>query len=245
MQHGMNCLSHAQGCDNFGLTKKTEVMYQLAPGKPYQEPHITVKGQNLQAVDNFTYQGSTLSRVVHIDTEDNNRIAKASVAFGRLREYVWERIAIRLSTKLKVYHAVLLITLIYSCETWTVYSRHVHANQLNHIHLSCLRRLLHIRWQDKNPVAEVIERAGIPSVDTHLQRAQVRWAGHVARMPGCRLPKQVLYGELCQGKWRFGAEETFQRLHQRRPRSLSSTWLSSTFEGQTTTTTTSTMAREQ
>ena len=35
-------------CDNFGLTistKKTEVMYQPAPGKPYQESHITVKGQ--------------------------------------------------------------------------------------------------------------------------------------------------------------------------------------------------------
>ena len=98
---------------------------------------------------------------------------------------------------------MLLITLLYSYETWTVYSRHVHANQLNHIHLSCLRRLLHIRWQDKNPDMEVIERSGIPSVDTLLQRAQVRWAGHVARMPGCRLPKQVLYGELCQGKWPF------------------------------------------
>ena len=90
MQHGMNCSS--QGCDNFGLTKKTKVMYQPAPGKPYQEPHITVKGQNLQAVDNFTYQCSKLSKVVHIDTEVNNRIAKASVAFGRLRENVWERI---------------------------------------------------------------------------------------------------------------------------------------------------------
>ena len=67
-----------------------------------------------------------------------------------------------LYTKLKVYRAVLLITLLYSCETWTVYSRHVHANQLNHIHLSCLRRPLHIRWQDKNPDTEVIERAGIP-----------------------------------------------------------------------------------
>ena len=76
-------------------------MYQPAPGKPYQEAHITVRGQNLQAVDNFTYQGSTLSRVVHIDTEVNNRIAKASVAFGRLRENVWEQIAISLFTKLK------------------------------------------------------------------------------------------------------------------------------------------------
>ena len=61
MQQDMDCFSRA--CDNFGLTistKKTEVMYQPAPGKPYQEPHIMVKGQNLQAVDNFTYLGSTL-----------------------------------------------------------------------------------------------------------------------------------------------------------------------------------------
>ena len=108
MQHGKNCSS--QGCENFGLTKKTKVMYQPAPGKPYQEPHITVKGQNLQVVDNFTYLGSTLSKVVHIDTEVNNRIAKASVTFGRLRQNVWERIAIRLSTKLKVYHAVVVTT---------------------------------------------------------------------------------------------------------------------------------------
>ena len=41
--------------------------YQPAPGKPYKEPTITVKDQILQVVDKFTYLGSTLSRVVHID----------------------------------------------------------------------------------------------------------------------------------------------------------------------------------
>ena len=45
-----------------------------------------MKGQRLQVVDKFTYLGSTLSRVVHIDDEVNARIAKASAAFVRLRE---------------------------------------------------------------------------------------------------------------------------------------------------------------
>ena len=57
-------------CDSYDLTisiKKTEIVYQPAPGKPYKEPTITVKGQRLQVVDKFTYLGSTLSRVVHID----------------------------------------------------------------------------------------------------------------------------------------------------------------------------------
>ena len=44
-----------------------------------------MKYQRLQVVDRFTYLGSTLSRVVHIDDEANARIAKASAAFGRLR----------------------------------------------------------------------------------------------------------------------------------------------------------------
>ena len=56
-----------------------------------------------QVVDKFTYLGSTLTRVMHIDDEDNARIAKASAAFGRLRGSVWDESGIRLDTKLKVW----------------------------------------------------------------------------------------------------------------------------------------------
>ena len=82
-QKGVDQVSDS--CDSYDLTisiKKTEVVYQPAPGKPYKKPTITVKGQRLQVVDKFIYLGSTLSRVVHIDDEVNARIAKASAAFG-------------------------------------------------------------------------------------------------------------------------------------------------------------------
>ena len=138
MQNGVGQVSDS--CDSYDLTisiKKTEVVYQLAPGKPYKEPAITVKGQRLQAVDKFTNLGSTLSRVVHIDDEVNARIAKASAAFGQLHGSIWDRSRIRLDTKLKVYRPVVLPTLLYACETWTVYQRH--AKRLNHFHTSCLK----------------------------------------------------------------------------------------------------------
>ena len=92
-----------------------------------------MNGQKHQVVDKFTYLGSTLSRAVHIDDEVTARTAKASVAFGRLRINVWDRNG--LDTRLKVYKAVVLPTLLYACETWTVYQRH--AKKLNHFHLSC------------------------------------------------------------------------------------------------------------
>ena len=125
MQKGVDQVSDS--CDSYDLTisiKKTEVVYQPAPGKPYKEPTITVKGHRLQVVDKFTYLGSTLSRVVHIDDEVNARTAKASAAFGRLRGSIWDRSGIRLDTKLKVYRSVVLPILLYTCETWTVYQRH-------------------------------------------------------------------------------------------------------------------------
>ena len=184
-------------CDNFQLTistKKTEIVHQPSPGKPYSEPTITVNGQKLQVVDKFTYLGSTFSRAVHIDDDVTARTAKASVAFGRLRTIVWERNGIRLDTKLKVYKAVVLPTLLYACETWRVYQRH--AKTLNHFHLSCLRKILKIRWQDKIPDTEVLKKAKMQSVDTLLKLAQLRWTGHVTGMPDEWLPKKVLYGEL-------------------------------------------------
>ena len=98
------------------------------------------------------------------------------------------------NTKLKVYRLVVLPTLLYACETWTVYQRH--AKRLNHFHTSCLRKLLKIKWQDRIPDTEVLKRAGMQSVHTLLKLAQLRWTGHVTRMPDERLPKKILYGEL-------------------------------------------------
>ena len=113
------------------------------------------------------------------------------------------------STKLKVYCAVVLTTLLHACETWTVYKRH--AKQLNHFHMNCLRRLLRIKWQDKIPDSEVLRRASILSIHTLLQKAQLRWAGHVVRMPDSRLPKQLLYGELSKGKYSAGEQKKWYK----------------------------------
>ena len=197
----------SDSCDSYDLTisiKKTEVVYQPAPGKPYKEPTITVKGQRLQVVDKFTYLGSTLSRVVHTD-EVNARIAKASAAFSWLRGSIWDRSGIRLDTKLKVYRSVVLPTLLYPCKTWTVYQWH--AKRPNHFHTSCLRKLLKIKWQEKIPGTEVLKRAGMQSIHTLLKLAQLRWTGHVTRMPDERLSKKILYGEFQVGKHSHGGQK--------------------------------------
>ena len=86
-------------------------MYQPALRKLYSGPTITGNGQRLKVVDKFAYLGSTLSRTVRIDDEVTARIAKASVACGRLCGNVWDRTEIRLETKLEVFNALVLPTL--------------------------------------------------------------------------------------------------------------------------------------
>ena len=179
-----------------------EVLYQPAPGHPYEEPNNTVKGQKFQAVESFTYLGSTLSRATTIDAEINNRIAKASSAFGRLKKTVWEQRGITMDTKIQVYKAVVLTSLLYGCETWTIYRRH--EKLMQQFHLRCLRSILHIRWQDMVPDTGVLERAGLPSVITTMRKSQTRWAGRASRMPDSRIPKQIFYGEPRHGKRSVG-----------------------------------------
>ena len=48
------------------------------------------------------------------------RLAKASRAFGCLRSAVFQNRRISVATKREVYRAVVLSTLLYGAETWTV-----------------------------------------------------------------------------------------------------------------------------
>ncbi|BHF74954.1 hypothetical protein SprV_0501804600 [Sparganum proliferum] len=145
MQRSTDLFSAA--CENFGLvinTQKTVVMHQPPPNSATapNAPQICVNGTQLQVVENFPYLGSTLSRNTKIEDEVANRISKASQAFGRLQGTAWNRHGLQLSTKLKMYKAVILPTLLYGAETWTVYTKQ--ARRLDHFHLSCLRRILRL-----------------------------------------------------------------------------------------------------
>nr|VZI46788.1 unnamed protein product [Spirometra erinaceieuropaei] len=181
MQRSIDLFSAA--CENFGLvikTQKTVMMHQPPPNSATghnEPPEISVNGTQLQVVENFPYLGNTLSRNSKIDDEVANRISKASQAFGRLQSTVCNRHGLQLSTKMEVYKAVILPTLLYGAETWTVYTRQ--ARRLNHFHLSCLRRILRLHWQDRIPDTDVLERTGILSIFSMLRQIQLRWSGHL------------------------------------------------------------------
>ena len=107
--------------------------------------------------------------VVHIDDEVTARTAKASVAFGRLRTMSGNEMGSDLILSLKS-------TRLLYCQPSYMHVGPGQYTKHNHFHLSCLRKILKIRWQDKIPDTEVLKKAKMQSVHILLKLVQLRWS---------------------------------------------------------------------
>ena len=119
-------------------------MYQPGRGKSYQPPSIILNDKPLKVVEKFVYLGSTLHQNGSLDSEVSSRIQKAADAFGKLEKKVWSQHGIKLSTKIMVYRAFVISSLLYTSETWTTYARHL--KRVERFHQKCLRHILHLQW---------------------------------------------------------------------------------------------------
>ena len=108
-------------------------------------------------------------------------------------------------TKISVYDAVVISTILYGCETWVPYRRHV--SLLESFHIRRLQLILGLRWWHKVTHSEIRSRAGTPTIESMLLHRQLRWLGHVIRMPHSRLPHCVLYGQLKLGRRSVGGQK--------------------------------------
>ena len=109
----MDRFSHT--CRDFGLTislKKTNVLGQDVNTPPV----ITIDNYQLEVVHEFTYLGSTITDNLSLEAELNKRIGKAAPTLGRLATRVWENTKLTTRTKMAVYNACIVSTLLYGSE---------------------------------------------------------------------------------------------------------------------------------
>ena len=181
----------------FGLTislKKTNVL-----GHDTMElPAIIIDDYELDVVEQFTYLGSIITDNLSLDTEIDKRTGKAATTLARLTSRVWTNPKLTVKTKMVVYNAFVVSTLMYGSETRTTSARQ--EKRLNSFHLRSIRRILGIPWQDRVSNTEILSRGNLPSMFTLLRQRRLRWLGHVYRMEDGRIPKDILYGELASGR---------------------------------------------
>ena len=168
---------------NTGKTKLTKV------GTFEETGTMQVGGGSIEEVEKFCYLGSVISRGGSCDKDIRTRLGKANTTFGRLSN-LWKNKKLNLQVKVRLYESLVLSTLQYSSETWsmTVANR----KKLEAAHHKWMRRILGITWKQMVTNEEVRKITGMGTLEVILRRNRLRWLGHIHRMDDNRLAKQVL-----------------------------------------------------
>ena len=183
---------------------KSEILFVAAPEHMYEDSSTydgrdlsnveLGNGRYLPVVDIFKYLGSVLTRDCRDDADVDARINAASHAFGALRQCLFTSTEVSLCAKKVVYVGLILSILLYGSETWCLTEKLF--NKLRVFHARCVRTMcrvtrLHTRLH-RIRTLDLLKRLNVLSIDEYINRRQLRWLGHVARMDQERLPRKLL-----------------------------------------------------
>ena len=202
----------------WGLTVSLEKTKLLAVGrqlKPEDSQPVKLEEGEIATVEEFTYLGSSITSDGEVHSDVVARLGKASRAFGCLRSAVFKNQQLSTKIKREVYRAVVLSTLLYGAETWTVKAESV--RRPRGFHNRCIWTIMGVsrlqQWKEKITSRELAESFGMTENMTEiLRRHRLRWVGHMARMDDSRMPKQLLYGELVKPRPRHGTKRRWRDL---------------------------------
>ena len=105
---------------------------------------VSVAGEPIDEVDEFTYLGSIVSKMGGTDEDIQAQIGKARQAFVMLRP-IWRSVALTTKTKLRVFGSNVKAVLLYGSETWRLTIKGLEQKLQVFISKS-LRNILRIWW---------------------------------------------------------------------------------------------------
>ena len=177
----------------FGINisaKKSEVLYVgRGPGDVRVED-VTLRGENIRQVGEFTYLGSVIATDGKTINDIEKRRAGARRAFGSLRQRLWRRREISLTVKMKVFNAIVLPVLLYGATAWAL--TQTEQNRLDALEMGMLRTIAGVRWDDFIRNVDIRERLRQPPVSVKLRKARLKWFGHVERMGDGRQVNRIM-----------------------------------------------------
>ena len=165
---------------------KTKVMMVSRKG---EECKVCVDGEEIEQVQNMKYLGAILSADGTCEEEIEQRVGAAARVIGALWKEVLERKELKKATKMRVYNAIVLPTMLYGSETWTVMKRH--ESRLGATEMAYLRRVEGVTRMDRVRNADVREAVGQEEVMEKVKRKQRAWKEKLEQMEDNRLVKKV------------------------------------------------------
>ena len=166
---------------------KTEVLHLL------RNPDLCVlqvNGATLKQIEKFKYLGVAFTRDGRQDEELDTQISKASAVMQALHYLVAMKRELSKKAKLSIFTTVFVSILTYGHESLVMIKRVRLLVQASEMRF--LQRIEGVTLFNKVRSSEIRKSITIELLLHQIGRSQLRWFGHVSRMPQERLPKQVL-----------------------------------------------------
>uniref|UniRef100_A0A3B3BLN8 Reverse transcriptase domain-containing protein n=2 Tax=Oryzias melastigma TaxID=30732 RepID=A0A3B3BLN8_ORYME len=150
---------------------------------------LSVGGVRLPQVEEFKYLGVLFTSDGRSEREIDRRIGAASAIMRSLYRSVVVKRELSQKAKLSIYRSIFVPVLTYGHELWVVTERT--RSRLQAAEMSFLRRVAGRSLRDRVRSSVTRRELGVEPLLLRIERSQLRWLGHLVRMPPGRLPGEV------------------------------------------------------
>ena len=171
--------------------QKTRVM---RIGRKKDVCNVEVNGQEVEQVEVMKYLGVMISSDGSMDSEVEQRIGMASKMIGAIGRTVLGRKELTKGTKVRVVNAMVIPTLTYGCEAWTLQARH--KGQIEAAQMRALRRIEGVSRMDRVRNVDIRGRLKQEGVLDMVKKRQQNWKQKVEEMSNNRVTKKIYDGEI-------------------------------------------------
>ena len=124
-----------------------------------------------------------------MEREIDRRIGAAAAVLSSLYRTVVTKRELSQKAKLSVYRSIFVPTLTYGHEGWVLTERT--RSRIQAAEIRFLGRVAGFSLRDKVRSSVIREGLGVEPLLLRVERSQLRWFGHLSRMPAGRLPREV------------------------------------------------------
>ncbi|KAK3524961.1 hypothetical protein QTP86_011742 [Hemibagrus guttatus] len=195
-------LQHALGhfaaeCEAAGMRVSTSKSEAMVLDRKKVACTLQVGGEVLPQVEEFKYLGVLFTSEGRMDREIDRRIGAAAAVMRSIypsvvvKKELSRKVKKELSrkAKLSIYQSIYVPTLTYGHELWVMTERV--RSWIQKAEMSFLHRVAGCSLRDRVRSSVTREELRVEPLLLHIEMRQLRWLGHLFRMPLGRLPGEV------------------------------------------------------
>ncbi|PWA23723.1 hypothetical protein CCH79_00006096 [Gambusia affinis] len=179
----------AAECEAAGMAISASKSEAMVLSRKRVECLLRVRGGVLPQVEEFKYLGILFTNGGRREREIDRRIGAASAVKRALYRSVVVKRELSQKAKLSIYRSIYVPTLIYGPELWVMTERT--RSRIQAAEMGFLRRVAGLSLRERVRSSVIREGLRVEPLLLHVERGQLRWLGHLVRMPHGRLPGEV------------------------------------------------------